>query len=89
MSGVSVRGPQPLDVNHIDAWLWVVDLGDGVPHLLAWSPVDGRLRLSWLLAHDSWSGFVALGPAYSPRHDLRDAHAAVELWAGDHARRDG
>ena len=94
---VVIRGPQRLDLGHVEAWLWRVDV-DEIPHLVTWTPLDGHVRVSWRdlgqrrrppgagpIHDESWSEFVVLGPSFSPQRDLRSAHNAVENWAKQQA----
>ncbi|HEY6794320.1 MAG TPA: hypothetical protein VI248_06525 [Kineosporiaceae bacterium] len=76
---MELTAPTPVRSHGRDAFMWRAVLG-GVPHRIAWSTDDKKIRISWEDG-DGWSRFVTLGSRWSPQEDLFGAQAAVEDWA--------
>lgn len=75
-----LSNPRRSIIGDREAYFWDVVVDD-VPHELVWWVTDGTLHWSYPVDGCRRSGFVKLGPRYSPRFSLADASRTVGQWA--------
>lgn len=79
---VAISAVRRLSYGTSTVFVWSVVMSDDVVHRVGWlQDQGGKLRVSWPVDNTTWSQFVDLGPEWSPRPTLREAHDSVVAWA--------